>query len=139
MLGTVVAGYKRGVGTRLRLVSRNNSVKGSAVIVTTTRMVVPIENRKELTQTISLLLNQSRTAWGRLSSRLYSEIDSEDNYVLMEEWESRAHWARYLKSDDFAVLFGAINALSNTAQLEFRLLSHIGGLEAISAERTGHS
>ena len=138
-MGTVVAGYQRGVGTRLRLVSRNNSVKGSAVIVTTTRMVVPIENRKELTQTISLLLNQSRTAWGRLSSRLYSEIDSEDNYVLMEEWESRAHWARYLKSDDFAVLFGAINALSNTAQLEFMLLSRIAGMEAISAERGGHS
>jgi quinol monooxygenase YgiN len=102
-------------------------------------MMVPIENQKELTQTISLLLSQSRTALGRLSSRLYSEIDSEDNYVLMEEWESRAHWARYLKSDDFAVLFGAINALSNTAQLEFMLLSHIAGMEAISAERGGHS
>jgi len=109
--------------------------KGLAVIVTTTRMTVPIENQKELTQTISLLVNQSRTAWGRLSSRLYSEIDSEDKYVLMEEWESRAQWARYLKSDDFAVLFGAINALSNTAQLEFKLLSHVAGLDAISAER----
>ena len=108
------------------------------MIVTTTRMTVPAENQKELTQTISLLLGQSRTAWGRLSSRLYSEIDSEDNYVLMEEWESRAHWARYLKSYDFAVLFGAITALSNTAQLEFMLLSRVAGMEAISAERGGH-
>jgi quinol monooxygenase YgiN len=102
-------------------------------------MTVPIENQKELTQTIGLLLSQSRAVWGRLNSRLYSEIGSEDNYVLLEEWESRAHWARYLKSDDFAVLFGAINALSNTAQLEFMLLAHVGGLETISAERGSHS
>ena len=105
------------------------------MIVTTTRMTVPPENQKELTQTVRLLLSQSRGAPGRLSSRLYSEIDSQDKYVLMEEWESRAHWVTYVKSDDFAVLFGAINALSNTAELEFLLLSHTAGLEALSSER----
>lgn len=101
------------------------------MIVNTTRIKVNPENRKELFQTIWPLLDPIRSEPGCLAYRCYVDLADENNAVLIGEWETQADVDNHLRSRDFAVLFGAINLLTNPAGIDFKLLSCISGIESV--------
>jgi quinol monooxygenase YgiN len=95
------------------------------VIVNTTRITVRPENRNELFQTIRPLLEPIRSEKGCLAYRFYVEAADENSSVLIGEWETREDWSEHLRSDDFAVLLGAITVLSSPSSIDFKLLSAV--------------
>ena len=105
------------------------------MIVTTTRITVSSANRSELFQTIVTLLTPVRNEKGCLSSRFY--LDSADNNtaMLVEEWETQEDWDNHLRSRDCAVFLGAVSVLCKSTSVEFKLLSYVAGIEAITAAR----
>ena len=105
------------------------------MIVNTTRITVRAENRKELVQTITSLLDPIRNEAGCLTHRLYQEAGNENSFLLVGEWETQVDWDNHLKSDNFAVLLGSISVLSNRREIDFKLLSHVTGLETVSKVR----
>ena len=107
----------------------------SASVVVNTRVSVRPENRKELFQTISSLLDPIRREKGCRMYRLYEEAGDENSFLLIGEWETRDDWDKHFRSDHFAVLLASIMILGRRAELDFRLLSHLAGMEAVTQER----
>ena len=109
------------------------------MIVTTTRITVSSANRSELFQTILTLLTPVMNEKGCLSSRFY--LDSADNNtaMLVEEWDTQEDWDNHLQSRDCAVLLGAVSVLCRPTSVEFKLLSYVAGIEAITAARKVHT
>jgi len=95
------------------------------VIVNTTRIRVPTENRHELFQTIFPLLEPIRNKHGCRAFGCYVDIVDENSAVLISEWETKEALDAHLCSADCAVLFGAIIVLAGPAGVDFSLLSYV--------------
>lgn len=106
------------------------------MIVTTTRITVSSANRSELFQTILTLLTPIRNENGCLSSRFYLDSADSNSALLVEEWATEQDWDNHLQSRDCAVFLGAVSVLCRPAGVEFKLLSYVAGIEAITAART---
>ena len=96
------------------------------MIVSTTQINVVPENRRELFQTILPLLDPIRNERGCVTYRCYVELTDENSAMLISEWEEQTDWENYLSSPDCAVLLGALNALANPGNIDFKLLGKIG-------------
>lgn len=70
-----------------------------------------------------------------MTYRLYEDASEENSFVLIGEWQTRADWDNHFQSDHFAVLLGSIMILSLRSNLDFKLLSHVAGIEAMSKAR----
>jgi len=114
----------------------DRNVQGDA-IVNLTRITVCPENRKELRQTISSLIDPVKNENGCLTYRFYEEAEDENTFILIGEWETPDAWNEHLHSDNFAVLLGSIRLLCNRAHIEFKLLSQVTGIEALTKDRIG--
>ena len=101
------------------------------MIVNTTRINVRPENRKELFQTIWPLLDPIRKERGCVEYRCYVEMTDENSAILVSEWETQDDWDNHLRSRDFAILLGALNVLASPANIDFKLLSKIAGIESL--------
>ena len=97
------------------------------VIVTTTTFSVQPEKRTELFQTISVLSDQINRAPGCIMFRHYIDVSDENSSLLMAEWVTDSDLNNYLRSEDFAILRGAITLLS-TRYTDFRALVTSRGL-----------
>jgi quinol monooxygenase YgiN len=105
------------------------------MIVVTLRVLVSPENRRELVQTVRSLLRNIQGQKGCLGSHFYCELGDEEALCLIEEWETQEDLNKYFRSDDFAILFGAINLLKKSSGIEFRLLTPMAGIEAVESAR----
>ena len=104
-------------------------------IVSTAKVGVRPENRKELTLTIASLLDLIRKEEGCRTYTCYTETNDRDSFILIGEWETREAWNRHLHSDNFAVLIGSLKLLSNQPEIDFKLLSHAPAIEALTRAR----
>ncbi|HEX5832664.1 MAG TPA: antibiotic biosynthesis monooxygenase family protein [Pyrinomonadaceae bacterium] len=82
------------------------------MIVNTTRITVPAEKRTEFLQTIGRLLEPSKRAKGCRTFDFYLDATDENSTLLVSEWDTETDLTNYFRSDDFAVLKGAITVLS---------------------------
>lgn len=104
-------------------------------IINLTRITVRPENRKELCQTITSLLEPLQHEKGCLTYRFYEEDGDENTFVLIGEWETPGAWHAHLNSETFAILLGSINLLCNHSDTDFNLLSHSAFIEAMTRNR----
>ena len=109
------------------------------MIMTTTRITVSSANRSELFQTVLTLLVPVMNEKGCLSSRFYLDSADNNSALLVEEWETQEDWDNHLRSRDCAVFLGAVSVLCRPASVEFKLLSYVAGIEAITVARTMHA
>ena len=117
-----------------------NGVARDKKVFDLTRITVSTEKRIELCQTISSLIDPVKRERGCLTYRFYEEADDENTFVLIGEWETRDAWSNHLYSDNFAVLLGSISLLCDSPQIDFKLLSNVAGVEAMTRARIkGHA
>ena len=100
-------------------------------MITTTKVTVMPERRKEFFQTITPLTQRIRSENGCLNYRLYEETGDENSLILIEEWEAEANWINHRNGANFAVLLGMVTVLSVPSKIDFKLLSQVGGNEVI--------
>lgn len=91
------------------------------MIVTTTTLSVQPEKRTELFQTIGVLIDQINRAKGCVMFRHYVDASDENSLLLLAEWETDSDLNNYLRSNNFAILRGAITLLS-TRCTDFKAL-----------------
>ena len=82
------------------------------MIVKTTKITVKPDKRIELAQTIARLLGSIKNVKGCRTIRFYLDAADENSSLLLSEWDSESDLNRYLRSNDFAILRGAIMVLS---------------------------
>ena len=56
---------------------------------------------------------------------VFVDAVDENSSLLVGEWQTHDDWSNHLKSDDFAILMGAITVLGSPNCIEFRLLSSV--------------
>jgi quinol monooxygenase YgiN len=111
------------------------TVDGSCEIVSAIRTTVRPENRTELCLTITSLLEPIRHEEGCRAYRFYREDEDQYSFVLIGEWETREAWDNHLNSDNFSILLGSLTLLSNPSDVDFKLLSHVAAIEAVTKAR----
>ena len=96
----------------MRTVYLRVSVSVAEMIVNTTRITVQPEKRTEFFQTIRRLLDPLKQARGCRTLDFYLDVADENSTLLVSEWDTERDLNNYLRSNDFAVLRGAITVLS---------------------------
>ena len=87
------------------------------------------EKRKEILQTIQSIVAQMRKENGCVDSNFYQNAENENNFVLIEEWETRNALDDHLRSDIFTVLMGARSLLSRPPEVTIHTVSQSSELE----------
>lgn len=82
------------------------------MILKSTRITVKAEKRVELAQTIGRLLGPIKDVKGCRGIRFYFDAVDQNSSLLLSEWETESDLDRYMRSNDFAILRGAIMVLS---------------------------
>jgi quinol monooxygenase YgiN len=99
---------------------------GIQMIVNTTSITVNPEKRTELFHTISRLLEPSKGAKGCRAFRFYVDSADENSSLLMSVWDTESDLNNYVRSDNFAILRGAIRLLSlRSVDSKARITSHV--------------
>jgi quinol monooxygenase YgiN len=98
--------------------------------VTATRITVRPENRRELCLTISALVEPIRHEKGCRGFACYGEMENQNSLMLIGEWDTIDAWENHLNSENFSVLIGSLQLLSNRSNLDFSVLSHVTETEA---------
>jgi quinol monooxygenase YgiN len=88
------------------------------MILVTIRMKVLAEKRKELCQTIALLIGSLRTEKGCGRCNFYRSMEDENELCILEEWDTRKNLNSHLKSELFRVLRGAMSLLQEPHEKE---------------------
>jgi len=81
------------------------------MILVTIRMKVLAEKRKELSQTIALLIGSIKTQKGCRRCEFYQSMENENGLCILEEWDTRKNLNSHLNSEHFRVLRGAKSLL----------------------------
>jgi len=89
------------------------------MILVTLRMKVLSEKRLELSQTIALLIVSIRTEKGCQRCNFCQSTEDENEFWLLEEWDTQENLNSHLKSEHFRVLRGAMNLLKEPYEMMF--------------------
>ena len=106
------------------------------MIVTTIRIQITPENRKELMQTFRSLSSPIASENGCKSCRIYREVGDDEAVIVIQEWDSKNHWDQHLLSDDFAVMMGAMSLLEQPASVEFQVLDQLEASRSLEVIKT---
>ena len=104
------------------------------VILVIIRMKVLAEKRKELAQTILLLIGSLRTEKGCLRCDFCQSLENENELCILEEWHSRKNLNSHMKSKRFQVFRGAMNLL----QEPYEMIVHTVAVEKDKLESRSH-
>jgi quinol monooxygenase YgiN len=92
---------------------------GFGMILDIIRMKALAEKRKELSQTIALLIRSIRAEKGCLRCDFYQSMEDENELCIFEEWDTRGDLNRHLKSEGFRVFRGAMSLLQEPYEMVF--------------------
>ena len=104
------------------------------VVVRLTMKALP-EKRKELVQTLLGMIEPSRRVKGCISHHVYQNLENDNRFILVEEWQSKEDLDVRLQSDQFSALLGAMNLLSEAADIQFSTVFSTAGMEVVEAAR----
>ncbi|HKE59736.1 MAG TPA: antibiotic biosynthesis monooxygenase family protein [Pyrinomonadaceae bacterium] len=106
------------------------------MIVNTARVTIRPEKRTEFFQTITELLEPIKMAQGCMGFHFYVDTSDENSSLLLGEWETESDLENHLRSNDFAILRGAITVLCSQGD-EFRALIYEAAGRKNGAARGG--
>lgn len=95
------------------------------------------EKQKEVLQTLLSLVDPMTKEKGCLSYCIFADIEDEDVFNAISEWETRQHLDRHLKSDRFSVLIGTKSLLRKPLKIQIITAAHVEGIEAVNLVRQG--
>ena len=101
------------------------------------RIILPVlpEKQKEVLQTLLSLMTQLEKEKGCLSYDICCDIDDENVFRLISEWESRQSLDDHLRSDRFGVLLGIKSLLRKPLKFQILTVSNSEGAEAVNFVR----
>ena len=105
------------------------------MILVTIKMKVSPDKRTELLQTVSALISSTRQERGCITHNFYQDVQDENSFNLIEEWQTQDDLDNHLQSDNFGILLGAMNLLSEPPEIKLNAISYTAGMEAIDAIR----
>jgi quinol monooxygenase YgiN len=105
------------------------------MLVTTIKLQTNPDNRKEILQTFRSLLNPDQCELGCRSCRIYRDLDNDEAVIVIQEWDSRDDLDKHRRSEEFAILIGAMSLLQKPETVEYQVLDQIEGSRSLEAFR----
>ncbi len=100
--------------------------------------VIP-EKQLEMMQTLLSLIEPTAKEAGCLSYCVYSDIEDDCRFSLLQEWETREDLDHHIASHRFGVLLGTRALLCEPIGIQILTVSHSEGMDAIRAVRKNRS
>ena len=94
------------------------------MVIILIRINVRPVKRKELSQTLQSIAEQIRKEKGCLHADFYQDVDSEEDFLVVEEWATQKDWDDHLRSDIFTVLMGAGTLMHRPPEIVIHTVSY---------------
>jgi quinol monooxygenase YgiN len=104
------------------------------IIVRITMNAIP-EKQKEVMQTLLSMIESTGKDRGCLSHHVFRDIEDENVFSLIDEWETREDLDQHIKSAIFSVLLGTKSLLCEPPNIQIHTVSNSEGMEAVNAAR----
>jgi quinol monooxygenase YgiN len=105
------------------------------MIIVKITMAARPEKRKEVMQTLLSMIEPTLQEKGCLSYQVFQDINDENVFSLIKEWETREDLDHHMRTDRFSVLLGTKILLNEQQSIQFHTISHSEGMEAVHAAR----
>lgn len=101
------------------------------MIVATLRMTVGPEVREEFLKTIQSIVGLVRVEPGCISYDLYQDIEDENSFILVEEWEKKTDFDDHVNRENYRRLIALMGLLSKPPQMRINTVTESAGIEYI--------
>jgi quinol monooxygenase YgiN len=91
--------------------------KESNMTRVTITMRVPPAKRRELLQSLYELIRLMQQEPGCLKAHIVFDMNAQHILTLMEEWQNRQAFERYMQSEYFSILQGAVKLLTTSSEM----------------------
>ena len=99
-------------------------------ILTITLKVLP-EKREEFLQSVHMLHKEIKNEKGFNSSSLFQDVDDDNRFNIVEEWETQDDLDNHLQSKLHKVLLGAVKVLCEQHEIHSNFLPHQSGRQVL--------
>ncbi len=93
------------------------------------------EKQKEVFQTLLSMIESTAKEKGCLSHRVFRDIEDENGFSLIDEWETREDLDQHIMSAKFGVLLGTKSLLCEPPNIQIHTVSDSEGMAAVNAAR----
>lgn len=101
------------------------------MILSTLKMIVQPERRRDLLETMKGMLEPARVERGCLSFCLYEDVENNNAFVLLEEWATQADLERHISKDNQRQILALMDILSEQPEFRFHTVSNTAGMDLI--------
>ena len=105
------------------------------MIIVRIRMKALMEKRTEMMQTLLSMIEPAGKEKGCLSYDVFSEMEVNGVFNLIEEWETREDLDRHIGSERFSVLLGTKSLLAKPLEMKIHTVSRSEGIEVVDTLR----
>jgi quinol monooxygenase YgiN len=100
------------------------------MVIIFVRMSVRPQKRKELSQTLHSIVGQVRKESGCRNSGFYQDVENENDFFVVSEWETQKDSDKHLRSEIFTVLRGAGSLMRRPPEIVIHPVGHSSEMEA---------
>ena len=104
------------------------------IIVKIAMNAIP-EKQKEVMQTLLSMVESTGKENGCLSHHVFRDIEKENAFSLIDEWETRDDFDRHIMSAKFGVLLGTKGLLCEPLRIQIFTVSDSEGIETVNPVR----
>ena len=104
------------------------------IIVRITMNVLP-EKQKEVMQTLLAMIESTGEERGCLSHHVFRDIEDENVFSLIDEWETREDLDQHIRSAKFGVLLGTKSLLCEPPHIQIHPVSNSERMAAVNGGR----
>ena len=115
--------------------NENFPERRASMIILRITMKALMEKRTEMMQTLLSMIEPAGKEKGCLSYGVFSDMEGNTVFNLIEEWETREDLDRHIGSERFSVLLGTKSLLSKPLEMKIHTVSHSEGNEVVNALR----
>lgn len=103
-------------------------------VIRTIMNVLP-EKQKEVLQTLLSLVALPEKEKGCRSYGIYSDIEDDNVFNLISEWDTHQHLDQHMQSNGFSVLLGTKSLLTEPIEIQILTASDTEGMDAVNTVR----
>ena len=105
------------------------------MIIVRITMKALMEKRTEMMQTLLSMIEPAGKEKGCLSYDVFCDLEDNQVFSLIEEWETREDLDRHIRSERFSALLGTKSLLAKPLEINIHTVSHSQGVEVVNALR----
>ena len=105
------------------------------MIVLILSLKIAPKDRKNVANVFDTIAGSTSVKPGCKRVKLYSDVNDDDDLLLIEEWHSKADLERHIGSDDFRKIMAIMDMAIEPPEISFNTVSSIMGFEFVERIR----